>query len=146
MLYYKFVFCIPKLFKTYVKPFNSDYWQNFYDTKSLYKQVFEFFLKNFYCYSVIVVWLFSPSLHPTPAEPTSLPRLHPPPWFCPCVLYSGSCNPLSPLLTYFEISAFSKRNLSWGSQTDLGGTFRSLALSYWLFCPFLYFKFPLWSL
>ena len=40
---------------------------------------------------------FSPSLHPTPAEPTSLPHLHPPPWFCPCVLYSSSCNPLSSL-------------------------------------------------
>ena len=23
--------------------------------------------------------------------------LHPPPWFCPCVLYSSSCNPLSSL-------------------------------------------------
>ena len=52
------------------------------------------FFKNFYCYSVIVVCLFSPSLHPTQAKPTSLPHLHPPPWFCPCVLYSSSCNPL----------------------------------------------------
>ena len=46
-----------------------------------------FFLKfffNFYCYSITVAHLFSPSLHPTPAEPTSLPHLHPPPWFCPC--------------------------------------------------------------
>ena len=32
---------------------------------------------------------------PTPAKPTSLPHLHPPPWFCPCGLYSSSCNPLS---------------------------------------------------
>ena len=55
------------------------------------------FLKKFYCYSITVVCLFSPSLHPTPAEPTSLPHLHPPPWFCPCVLYSSSCNPLFPL-------------------------------------------------
>ena len=55
------------------------------------------FFKNFYCYSITVVCLFSPFLHPTPAEPTSLPRLHPPPWFCPCVLYSSSCNTLSPL-------------------------------------------------
>ena len=53
--------------------------------------------KNFYCYSITVVCLFSPSLHPTPAEPTSLPHHHPPPWFCPCVLYSSSCNPLSSL-------------------------------------------------
>ena len=41
--------------------------------------------------------LFSPSLHPTPAETTSLPHLHPPPCFCPCVLYSSSCNSLSSL-------------------------------------------------
>ena len=41
--------------------------------------------------------LFSPSLHLTPAEPTSLPHLHPPSWFCPCVLYSSSCNSLSSL-------------------------------------------------
>ena len=52
---------------------------------------------NFYCYSITVVCIFSPSLHSTPAEPTSVPRLHPPPWFCPCVLYSSSCNPPSPL-------------------------------------------------
>ena len=25
------------------------------------------------------------------------PQLHPPPWFCPCVLYTSSCNPLSSL-------------------------------------------------
>ena len=54
-----------------------------------------FFFFNFYCYSITVVCIFSPSLHPTPAEPTSLPHLHPPPWFCPCVLYSSSCNILS---------------------------------------------------
>ena len=50
-----------------------------------------------YCYSITVVCIFSPSLHPTPAKHTSLPHLHPPLWFCPCVLYSSSCNPLSPL-------------------------------------------------
>ena len=52
---------------------------------------------NFYCYSVTVVCLFSPSLHPTPAEPTSLPHLHHPPWFCLCISCSSSCNPLSSL-------------------------------------------------
>ena len=31
------------------------------------------FFFNFYCYSITVVYLFSPSLHPTPAKPTSLP-------------------------------------------------------------------------
>ena len=56
-----------------------------------------FLILILYCYSITVVCLFSPSLHPTPAEPTSLPPLHPPPWFCPCVLYSSSCNPLYPL-------------------------------------------------
>ena len=55
------------------------------------------FVFNFYCYSITVVCLFSPSLHPTPAEHTTLPHLHHPPWFCPCVLYSSSCNPLSSL-------------------------------------------------
>ena len=55
------------------------------------------YLKKIYCYSVTVVCLFFPSLHPTPAEPPSLPHLHPPPGFRPCVLYSSSCNPLSSL-------------------------------------------------
>ena len=53
------------------------------------------FFFNFY--SVTIVCIFSPSLHPTPAEPTSFPHLYPPPWFCPCVLYSSSYNPLSSL-------------------------------------------------
>ena len=59
--------------------------------------VFSNFILNFYCYSTTVVCLFSPSHHPTSAEHTSLPCLHPPPWFCPYVLYSSSCNPLFPL-------------------------------------------------
>ena len=62
---------------------------------SLGKLRFLFFFLNFYCYSITC--LFSPSFHPTPAEPTSLPHLHTPPWFCPCLLYSSSCNPLSSL-------------------------------------------------
>ena len=36
--------------------------------------VFLFFLFIFYCYSSTVVCLFSPALHPTPAEPTTLPH------------------------------------------------------------------------
>ena len=51
----------------------------------------------FYFYSVTIVCIFSPSLHPTPDSPTSLPHLYPPPWFCLCVLYSSSYTPLSPL-------------------------------------------------
>ena len=47
---------------------------------------------NFHFYSITVVCLFSPSLHPTPAEPTSFPLD-----FCPYVLYSSSCNPFSSL-------------------------------------------------
>ena len=47
---------------------------------------------------LIILLLFSYSClhflpntpHPTPAKPTSLPCFHPPPWFCPCVLYSSS--------------------------------------------------------
>ena len=53
--------------------------------------------KNFYCYSITVVCLFSPPLHPTPAKHPFFPHLHPPPWFGPCVFYSSSCNPLSSL-------------------------------------------------
>ena len=56
-----------------------------------------FLISILYCYSITVVCLFSPSLHPTPGEPPSLPHLDSPPWFCPCVLYSSSCNPLSSL-------------------------------------------------
>ena len=56
------------------------------------------FLKLIYLfYSVTIVCIFSPSLHPTPASPTSFPHLYPPPWFCPCVLYSSSYRPVSPL-------------------------------------------------
>ena len=56
-----------------------------------------YFFTLFYFCSITVVCIFSPSLHHTPAEPTSLLHLHPPPWFCPCVLCSSSCKPLSPL-------------------------------------------------
>ena len=55
------------------------------------------FFFNFYCHSITVVCIFSPSFLPTPAEPTSLPCLHPPLWFCPRLLYSSSWKHLSPL-------------------------------------------------
>ena len=48
----------------------------------------------------IILLLFNYScLHflPTPAKPTSLSWFHPCPWFCPCVLYSSSWKPFSPL-------------------------------------------------
>ena len=55
------------------------------------------FSLNLYCYSITVVCIFSPSLHSTPANLTSLSHFYPPLWLCPCVLYSSSCNFLSPL-------------------------------------------------
>ena len=61
-----------------------------HNTTYLFMATFSFFfilILILYCYSITVVCLFSPSLHPTPAEPPSLPHLHSPPWFCPCVLY-----------------------------------------------------------
>ena len=58
--------------------------------------LFVCFLKLLYCL-ITVVCIFSPPLYPTPAKPTSLPCFHHPLWFCPCVLYSSSCKPLSPL-------------------------------------------------
>ena len=50
--------------------------------------------------NLIILLLFNYScLHflPTPAKPTSFPCFHPPPWFCPGVLYSSSWKPFSPL-------------------------------------------------
>ena len=71
-------------------------WENVVQKKTWNISFRDFFL-IFYCYSVTIVCIFSPSLHPTPANPTSFPHLYPHPWFCPCVLYSSSCRPLSPL-------------------------------------------------
>ena len=48
----------------------------------------------------IILLLFNYScLHflPTPDKPTFFLCFHPPPWLCPCVLYSSSCKPFSPL-------------------------------------------------
>ena len=72
-------------------------WNYYY--MSIVIEKYEIFFCNLflYFYSVTIVCIFSPSLHPTPASPTSLSHLYPPPWFCPCVLYSSSYRPLSPL-------------------------------------------------
>ena len=43
-----------------------------------YPLVFAVIFFNSYCYSITVVCNFSPSLHPIPAKPTSLPHLYPP--------------------------------------------------------------------
>ena len=63
---------------------------------NIYLFFFNFF-KLLFCCSITVVYIFSPPLPPTPAKPTSLPCFHPPPWFCPCVLYSSSWKPFSSL-------------------------------------------------
>ena len=54
-------------------------------------------IKLFNCSSTTIVCIFSPPLYPTPAKPISLPCFYPPPWFCPCALYSSSWKPFSPL-------------------------------------------------
>ena len=54
------------------------------------------FLKFFFIVIQLQLYAFSP--HPsTPPQlnPPPFPHLYPPPWLCPCVLYSSSCNPLS---------------------------------------------------
>ena len=69
---------------------------SFYDVSFDQRELLIFLTLFFYCCS-ITICILSPHLHPTPAKPPSLPHLHLPPWFCPCVLYSSSCNPLSSL-------------------------------------------------
>ena len=64
---------------------------------SLFVYLFICLLIYFYCCSITLVCIFSPPLQPTPAKPTSIPCFHPPPWFCPCVLYSSSWKTFSPL-------------------------------------------------
>ena len=58
--------------------------------------MFFFKILIFYCYSITVVCLFSPSLHSTPAEPPSSPTSTLPLDFVH-VSFSSSCKPLSPL-------------------------------------------------
>ena len=74
---------------------------NLYLTSFL-KIIYFYFLfkKNFI---VIQLQLCALSPHPSthPSWTPSLPHLHPPPWFGPCVPYSSSCNPLSPLSYLF---------------------------------------------
>ena len=71
-------------------------WENIFANDTSDKGL-SFLKKLFYCCSIIVVCIFSQPLHPSPAKQTCLPCLHPPPWFCPCILYSSSWKPLSPL-------------------------------------------------
>ena len=60
--------------------------------------VAQLFKKNFFTAVQLELSVFSPHPSPpTPSKPTSLQCFHPPPWFCPCVLYSSSWKPFSPL-------------------------------------------------
>ena len=98
-------------------------------SKSLYLKIIkqtigrEIYIYTLNIFKLIILLLFNYScLHvplttpPTPAKPTSLLCFHPPPWFCPCVLYS-SWEPFSPLspppsplaITFFLISMTLKR-------------------------------------
>ena len=52
---------------------------------------FNFFLFSYNCLHFLPI----PPL--PPASPTSFPHLYPLPWLCPCVVYSSSYRPLSPL-------------------------------------------------
>ena len=65
------------------------------------------FFFNFYCYSITVVCLFSRSLHSTPAEPTTLPHLYPPPWFVSFIVVpvipSSHCLPPRPALAIVRL-------------------------------------------
>ena len=72
----------------------SEKWQFYFFLSKLdFLNVFFFFLflKFLLLFKRQLYAFFSPSLHPTPAESPSLPHFHPPPWFCPRVLYSSSC-------------------------------------------------------
>ena len=62
-----------------------------------WKCPFLFLFLFIYCESVTIVCIFSPSLHPPTDNPTSLPYLSPPPWFCPSGLSTSSRKPFSPL-------------------------------------------------
>ena len=59
---------------------------------------FSYFLKFLLLFNYSCLH-FLPIPPPHASQPTSLPRLQTPPWFCPCVLCSSSCIPLSPLST-----------------------------------------------
>ena len=58
---------------------------------------FTYFFKLFYCCSITVICISPLPLPSTTAKPTSLPCFHLPFWFCPCVFYSSSWKPFSPL-------------------------------------------------
>ena len=55
------------------------------------------------CFYIILLLFNYSCLHfplttpPTSPKPTSFPCFPPPPWFCPCVLYSNSWKPFFPL-------------------------------------------------
>ena len=74
---------------------STQWWPGQHDLRGTKANIFFFITLLLFKYS----WLhFRPTTpHPTPAKSTSLPCFHPPPWFCPHVLYSSSWKPFSPL-------------------------------------------------
>ena len=76
----------------WIPPFQWNSSHSWNSTASFLLLSFLFF-KLFYCCSITVVFIFSPPLYPTPVKPTFHPLL----WFCPCVFYSSSWKPFSPL-------------------------------------------------
>ena len=91
-LQYRVYFCIVrpfyKVFKVVVNVFIFSMVQSISEIK---------FKKLLYCCSITVVCIFPTPLLPISAKPTSLPYFHPPPGFCPCVLYCSSWKPFPPL-------------------------------------------------
>ena len=77
-------------FKNYINnyhPFTFDLLHNFF---SVFLHFNFLLLFNYSCVSFLPIPPPQPSWTPLPHPP-------PPPWFCPCVLYISSCNPLFPL-------------------------------------------------
>ena len=79
----------------------------------VFKWIISFIIVEFFNYFIVVqlqLSAFYPHHYPhTPAKPTSLLCFHPPPWFCPCVLYSISWKPfplLSPSLSPLALRLF----------------------------------------
>ena len=70
--------------------------------------IFLFFKKNFLRFLLLFNYSYLHFHHTPPPHPNqnqSIPRLHPSPWFCPCVLYRSSCNPLSSLSPHHSFLA-----------------------------------------
>ena len=81
-----FIMCVPCQWEFFAFQYFLFFFQILKDILLYIIYLFIYLNLFIYFYSVTIVCIFSPSLHPTPASPTSLPHLYPPPWFCPCLL------------------------------------------------------------